>query len=139
MSNNTQYRISIFTFVITLVVILLIPVFAKSKLLFFGERTDGKVMKKMVSYNNRGNIGNIKGFSDYFSIQFYVLDNTFEILGAENVMYDIGSKVKIAYDKKNPSNCMIVNISYIYSGLATAFAGFLLLAWITTYISFRKK
>ena len=136
MPSIAQYKISKSEFFIILVVILLIPIFAKSKLIVFGKRTYGEVLHHEKVYTK----GSISSPYYYSIIRFSALvDTTVEMRGAQNIIYEVGEKVKIAYDKKNPLNCMILAISYIYSGFVTSIAGFLVLVWIAVYTSFRKK
>jgi len=123
-----------------LVVILLIPVFAKSNLLLFGERTYGEVLyHKEIRTGAPGALGTIAKFSYHSIVKFDIHNTTIEMEGAQNVRYGIGEKIKIAYDVKDPLNCMVLDVPYIYSGYRTMIAGFLLIVWISVYSSFKKK
>jgi hypothetical protein len=58
--------------------------------------------------------------------------------GPENVFYEIGEKVRVIYDKRNPNRCMILSFAYLYSSPNALIPGFLLLIWIAFYTSFTK-
>ena len=129
---HIHHNISKTIFFSVLVVLLLIPVFTKSKLLLFGERTYGEMVGQIIDEKKRGR-------PHYSVINFNVFDTTIEIMGAENVIYDVGTKIKIVYDKNAPSNCMIFSISYIYGGFAASMSFVLIIIWFAIYTSFKKK
>ena len=132
-----KYSESKYTFVLVVVIILIIPVLVKSKLLIFGERTYGKV-----EYHKEVFTRGLKyGGSYYYSIiKFEDNDNTtIEMWGAQNVIYKSDEKIKIAYDRKDPLNCMILDISYMYYSKSAILSGFLLLVWIALYTSIRRQ
>ena len=112
--------------------LLLFPVFAKSKLLLFGERTFGKVVELRKAHIRLG--------SFYYSvIEFNVHDSTIKVLGATNVRYSTNEKVRIAYNKNNPLDCMILEISYILDSLEAKTAGFLIIVWVVAFFSFFER
>jgi hypothetical protein len=110
----------------------LIPVFVKSKLLLFGKRTYGELVEHKKVVKGTG----ITDGSFYYSvIRFNAHGTVIKMWSAQNVKYGSDEKVKIAYDEKEPTDCMIVDISYIYSGNPAIISGFLLLVWIAAYFT----
>ena len=131
-ANTIQNGISKTTFLIVLTMFIFAPVIMKSKLIIFGERTYGEVIDyKYDNFNKQ---------KYYFSkVEFDAHDTKMIIWSGADVIISRGEKIKIAYDKKKPSNCMIVKMSNIYSKLKLISLGVLILVWVIAYCSFRKK
>jgi hypothetical protein len=126
-----------YTFIFVVIIIVLIPVLTKSKLLIFGERTYGELITHKKVYSEGLTFGS--GFSYYAVIQFKTKDATFEIWGAENIIYKTDDKISIAYDKNNPLNCMILEFSYVYFGTSVILSLFLLIVWIPLYFTLKGQ
>jgi len=127
------FKISKLKFYVILFLILLIPVSKKYRLLLFGVRTEGIA----VGY---GEMRSIRPASfDYTLFQFQTDKGSFEIRGPENVIYELGEKTRVIYNKRNPNKCMILSFAYLYSSPNAAITGVLLLFWIAFYTSFTKS
>lgn len=120
-------------FYIILVLILLLPVSKKYKLLLFGARTEGVV----VDYAELIHLPvNYVGWHNCAIIRFDSNNETHYMRGPEDVMYESGKEMKVIYDKKKPSKCMIPTFAYFYSMPNALLPGIFLLLWIAFYTSF---
>jgi hypothetical protein len=127
-------KISKLKFYGILFLILLIPVSKKYRLLLFGIRVEGIA----VGYGEWEMRSNIPGNYEYTLFQFQTEKGNFEIRGPENVIYELGEKARVIYNKKNPNKCMILSFAYLYSSPNALIPGIILLLWIAFYTSFTK-
>ncbi len=126
-------KVSKVKFYIILVLILLLPISKKYKLLLFGVRTEGVV----VDYAELIHLPvNYIDWHNCAIIRFKANNQTHYMRGPEDVMYEPGRKMKVIYDKKNPSKSMIPAFTYFYSIPNALIPGILLLLWIAFYTSF---
>jgi hypothetical protein len=126
------FKISKLQFYVILFLILLIPVSKKYRLLIFGIRTEGIA----VGYGEMRTTS--PGSFDYTLFQFQTEKGSFEIRGPENVIYEMGEKARIIYNKRNPNKCMILSFTYLYESPNAMMSGILVLLWIAFYTSFAK-
>ena len=127
------FKISKLKFYVILFLILLIPVSKKYRLLLFGIRAEGIA----VGYGE-GEVRTTPANFDYTLFQFHTEKGNFEIRGPENVMYELGEKTWVIYNKRNPNKCMILSFAYLYSTPNSLIPGFILILWIAFYTSFTK-
>lgn len=128
------FKITRLKFYGILFLILLIPVSKKYRLLLFGVRTEGIA----VGYGEEQVRLTMPGNFDYTLFQFQTGKGSFQIRGPENIYYELGEKVRVIYNKRDPNKCMILSFSYLYSSPNAAVTGVLLLLWIAFYTSFTK-
>lgn len=120
-------------FYFILVLIVLLPVSKKYKLLLFGARTEGIV----VDYADLIHLPvNYIDWHNCAIIRFDANNQTHYMRGPEDVMYEPGRKMKVIYNKKEPSRSMIPTFAYFYSMPNALIPGILLLLWIAFYTSF---
>ncbi len=134
MTKEITFRISRFQFWIVALLILMLPISSKYKLIVRGEKTTGKVIehKKVVS-------GRLSGYDTYSVIEFRADSLTIRMYGPENTIYDLGDSITVFYNKKDPKNCMILSLTYIYTGRGAIIPLVLLLIWIAFYTAFKDK
>ena len=126
-------KVSKARFYFILILILLLPVSKKYKLLLFGERTEGVV----VDYAEMIHLPvNYIDWHNCAIIRFDANKETHYMRGPEDVMYEPGRKMKVIYDRKNPSKSLIPTFTYFYSIPNALIPGILLLLWIAFYTSF---
>ncbi|MFO7370338.1 MAG: hypothetical protein R6X09_08725 [Bacteroidales bacterium] len=126
-------KVSKTKFYFVLILILLLPVSKKYKLLIFGTRTEGVV----VDYAELIDLPvNYLDWRNCAIIRFNANNKTHYMRGPEDVMYEPGRKMKVIYDRKNPSKSMIPAFAYFYSMPNALLPGILLLLWIAFYTSF---
>ncbi len=128
------FKISKLKFYVILFLILLIPVSKKYRLLLFGIRTEGIA----VGYGEWDVRSTMRGNFDYTLFQFQTEKGIFEIRGPENVIYELGEKARVIYNKRNPNKCMILSFTYLYSSPNALIPGIIFLLWIAFYTSFTK-
>lgn len=128
------FNISKLKFYVILILILLIPVSKKYRLLIFGVRTEGIA----VGYGENEIRSTAPAYFDHTLFRFDTEKGSFEIRGPENIIYNLGEKARVIYDKKNPNKCMILSFAYLYSAPNAMIPGVLLLLWIAFYTSFAK-
>jgi hypothetical protein len=131
---TVYFKISKLKFYVILVLILLIPVSKKYRLLIFGVRTEGIA----VGYGENEVRSTAPAYFDHTLFRFDTEKGSFEIRGPENIIYDLGDKVHVIYEKRNPNKCMILSFAYLYSGPNAMIPGVLLLVWIAFYTSFTR-
>jgi len=113
---------------------MLLPVSKKYRLLLFGIRTEGIA----VGYGEVDVRSTRPGNFNYTLFRFQTEKGSFEMRGPENVIYELGEKTRIIYNKKNPVKCIIPSFAYLYSAPNALIPGVLLLLWIAFYTSFKK-
>jgi len=128
----TLLKISKLKFFVILFLILLIPVSKKYRLLLFGTRTEGIA----VGYGESQGMSTLPTGYDYTFFRFDTQTGSFEIRGPENVIYELGDKARVIYDKRDPNKCIIFSFDYLYSSPNAMLPGVLLLFWIAFYTSF---
>jgi hypothetical protein len=128
------FKISKLKFYAILVLILLIPVSKKYRLLIFGVWTEGIA----VGYGENEIRSASPAYFDHTLFRFETEKGSYTIRGPENIIYDLGSRTRVIYEKKDPDKCMILSFSYLYSGPNAMVPGVLLLVWIAFYTSFTR-
>ena len=128
------FKISKLKFYVILFLILLFPVSKKYRLLLFGIRTEGIA----VGYGEWEMSSTIPGNFEYTLFQFQTDKGSFVIRGPENVIYELGEKARVIYNKRNPDKCMILSFAYLYSSPNALIPGIILLLWIAFYTSFTR-
>ena len=128
------FKISKLKFYGILVLILLIPVSKKYRLLIFGVWTQGIA----VGYGENEVRSTAPAYFDHTLFRFDTEKGSFEIRGPENVIYNLGDKARVIYEKRNPKKCMILSFAYLYSGPNAMIPGVHLLLWIAFYTSFTR-
>ena len=125
-------KISRTKFWLIVLIILLLPFSKNWRLLLFGISTYGEVL-----YHRE--ISLTKGYYTYSIIEFIANEQKFQIRGPANVIYPVGKKIKIKYDKSEPTNYITLNLSTIYLGNQMIIPGILLILWLAFYWSFKQN
>ncbi|MBN2596296.1 DUF3592 domain-containing protein [Labilibaculum sp.] len=125
-------KISGFKFLIITILILLIPIYANWKLIAYGEKTEGVVVK--IVEENTGML-----LSFYSVIAYEANQKQFTLKGPENVEYPIGKKFQILHSKKDPQNAIIFSIKGLYFNKFASISIVLFILWIAFYLSFSPK
>ncbi|MUP38285.1 hypothetical protein [Labilibaculum euxinus] len=125
-------KISGSRFLIITILILLIPIYANWKLIVYGEKTEGIVIK--IVEENTGML-----LSFYSVIAYEANQKQFTLKGPENVEYPIGKKFQILHLQEDPQNAIIFSIKGFYLNKFTSTSFVLFVLWIAFYLSFSPK
>jgi len=125
-------NISGFRFILITILILLIPIYGNWKLLLFGEKTKGVVVKTIEE-----NAGVLLSF--YTVIEYETNQKKYTTKGPENIEYPTGKQFSILYNPQAPENSIIFSIKGIYLNRFTSVSVVLFILWIAFYLSFSPK
>lgn len=124
-------------FYLVLVLIALLPLSKKAELLIFGKRTTGTVVDYGIIDSN--NAVKFRGQMNVSMISYTVDGTEYLAASSMNVVYDIGKKVTIIYDKDDPNHSSLLTFTSLYSGYGMILAGFVLLIWMAFYLTWGAK
>lgn len=124
-------------FYMILVLIALLPLSKKADLLFFGKRTTGTVVDYGI-IDSRNSL-KFRGNFNVSMISYSVGGKDYLTAGPLNVVYDIGKKVTVIYDKDDPDHSSLLTFTSLYSGYGMILAGFVLLIWMAFYLTWGAK
>lgn len=138
---ETYIKISRINFWLITILIILIPVSKEFKLLLWGTRTSGEVVSLKISHNKSSPNGSrAEREADYdfmcVVIEFKTKDAVVRMNGPAYVKYDLGERVTIIYDDKNPAHCIMPTLAYLYSIQHSLWLIPILMVWIAFYTSF---
>ena len=117
--------------------ILLLPITSKYRLLIWGSYTTGVV----VGEENVRYFGfSVFGPDKYPVIRFTTTDGEIiQFYGPENFEYPMGSVLKVVYNPKKPTDCMVFSIGAFYTHPKAIVPGILFILWMAFYLAFRAK
>jgi hypothetical protein len=134
--RDVSFRISRKNFWFITFLIVLLPISSKYRLLIFGKRTQGVVVanevKSSAFYQSHG-------YDTYPVIEFTTDSLTLRMYGPENASYEVGHRFTVIYNPDNPYSCMILTLSYFYTGRGVILPGTIMLLWISFYLTFRSR
>jgi hypothetical protein len=117
-------------FYLSLFLLLTYPVTRHLNLFIYGVRTEGIV--------NSGSYQRIEESVQIYRIIHFTADGVvYKVNGPLNVSYDFGTKCKVIYNKKDPSDCIIPSFLFLYTSFTAMCCYFILLVWVAFYTSFR--
>ncbi len=119
-------------FIFITLLFLLLPLSSNWKLLLFGERTTGIVEQHKITspmFNNS---------ERYSIIRFQANGNDILIYGPEDLVYPIGKKIKIIYQKKDPSNYVMLTIAGLLLTNKSIIFLVLFILWLAFYLSVKE-
>ncbi|MBN1117355.1 MAG: hypothetical protein JXA77_09140 [Bacteroidales bacterium] len=119
-------------FIITSILIILLPISAKWRLLVFGNKTKGVV----VQHINTDFYNQTKG--EYSLIQFETPKGKVEFVGPEDLIYPIGKEVIVYYNKKNPEKFLMFNFAGLFLTKVFLLPGLFLLFWSAFYLTMKQ-
>ncbi|PKQ60460.1 hypothetical protein BZG02_19075 [Labilibaculum filiforme] len=125
-------NISGFRFLIITILILLIPIYGNWKLIAYGEKTEGIVVK--IIEENTGML-----LSFYSIIAYETNQKEYTLKGPENVEYPVGKKFQILHLSDDPQNAIIFSMKGMYINRYTSTSVVLFILWIAFYLSFSPK
>lgn len=125
-------KISGSKFLIITILIVLIPIYGNWKLIVYGEKTEGVVVK--IIEENSGML-----LSFYSIISYEANQKQYALRGPENVKYPVTKKFQILYLPDHPMNAIIYSAKGIYINQYTATSVVLFILWIAFYLSFSPK
>ena len=134
--REVSFRISRKNFWFITFLIILLPISSKYRLLIFGKRTQGVVVSNEVKSSA---FFQSHGYDTYPVIEFTADSLTLKMYGPENTTYEVGRRLTVIYNPNNPYSCMILTLSYFYTGRGVILPGTIMLLWISFYLTFRSK
>ena len=124
-------------FYLIVLLILLLPLLSKSRLLTFGELTEGEVID--FEKNSSRSLRLHGTTTEYSIVQFNTANEVITMAGPPNAKYDFGEKVNVIYLRDDPTNCAILSFSDIYFGLNAVLPAMLLIIWVCLYLSLKEQ
>jgi len=125
-------KISGSKFLVITILILLIPIYGNWKLIVYGEKSEGVVVK--IIEENTGML-----LSFYSIIAYEGNQKQYILRGPENVEYPVGKKFHILHSKEDPQNAIIFSIKGFYFNKFASASVVLFILWIAFYLSFSPK
>lgn len=119
----------LFFWLITLLIVLL-PLSMQWRLIFWGERTTGKV----VEYRTEEQLHLVTLYS---VIRFEVGDSYYDVVGPADVKYPIGKTYTIFYKPGNPHKLIVWNFYDLFLQPKRVLPLVFLLIWVAFYFSFK--
>lgn len=119
------------------ILILLLPLSTKYRLIFFGERSVGRV----IDYREvQSALFALSGAEHdrYPIVEYTVNGKLYRLLGPENASYDKGDTITVAYRKGEPTRAVLLKFDALYLGRSAILPGILLVLWVAFYRAFRK-
>ena len=129
-------RISKKQFYIITFLFLLLPFSVQWKLLLFGTKTTGVVIKHIYPYSAYA--ANNESTYTYSIIRFEANNKKIEFSGPEDLKYPIGKEVKIIYNSKKPSQFVMFNFAGLFLSNKIIIPGVLLIIWFAFYLTIRQ-
>ena len=112
---------------------LLLPLSVQWKLLLFGTKTTGVVVRHAQTF--QGNAGSANIFS---IIQFQTSNGKIEFSGPEDLNYQIGKEVKILYNKNKPSQYVMLTFGGLFLSNKIIIPGIFLIIWFAFYLTIKQ-
>ncbi len=125
-------KISGTKFILITLLIVLIPIYGNWKLLLYGEKTEGVVVKIIEE-----DAGMLRSF--YSIISYRANRKQYTLKGPENVEYQIEKKFQILFSPSAPEDSIIFSLKGIYVNRFTSAAVIIFILWMAFYLSFTPK
>jgi hypothetical protein len=123
-------------FLIISLLFFLVPFSAQWRLLLFGEKTKGTVVR-YVNRNSR-ELYTTDLYTRFSVIRFETPNRYYEITGPEDVIYPLGKTITLYYDKGNPEKIVLFSFTGLFFSNKMIVPGVLLLMWFAFYITMRQ-
>ncbi len=125
-------KISGIKFILITILIVFIPIYGNWKLLLYGEKTEGIVVKTIEE-----DAGMLRSF--YSIINYQANGKQYTLKGPENIEYQIEKKFQILFSPSTPKDSIIFSLRGIYVNRFTSAAVIIFILWMAFYLSFTPK
>jgi len=118
------------------ILILALPVSRQWKLLATGKKATGTVLEfTMIVHENLGGNREIQYVSE---IQFTADGHTYKTYGPDNTEYEVGRKINVMYNPRDPEQNCLLTFSSIYFNDYFILPLVLITLWLAFYLSFNS-
>jgi len=126
-------KISKFQFYLITILFLLLPFSVQWRLLLFGIKTTGTVIGYDKGSALRSNLSESPG--KYSIIRFEAAGRYYDFAAPEHIVYPIGKKITILYNRKKPKQFLMLNFTGLVLSNKMIIPFVAMILWFAFYLS----